>query len=76
MIKRNDTPQNLANPDLADTGEGNEIPRRLRLSSREIGVAVALTLAAAMQLFWSLTKPEGIVTSANPEAAPIIRHAR
>lgn len=76
MMKRNHAPQNLAIPDPSDIGEGNEIPRRLKMSSREIGVAVALTLAAAMQLFWSLTKPEGIVTSANPEAAPIIRQAR
>jgi len=31
-----------------------ELPRRLRLSAREIGVAIALTLAAAAQIWASL----------------------
>lgn len=31
-----------------------EFPRRVRLSLREIGVAVALTLAAAVQLWFAL----------------------
>lgn len=31
-----------------------DFPRRIRLSLREIGVAVALTLAAAVQLWFAL----------------------
>ena len=36
----------------------DELPRRLRLSAREIGVAVALTFAAAVQLMSSLSSRE------------------
>jgi hypothetical protein len=36
----------------------SDLPRRLRSSSREIGVAVALTFAAAVQLISALTAKE------------------
>ncbi len=84
MIQRDHTHDLSANRDLpdngeatlSDNGEANDIPRRLRLSSREIGVAVALTIAAVIQLFWSLSKPDEMLTSASPDPAAIIRNAR
>jgi hypothetical protein len=76
MIQREDTHQNRADVVLSDTGEGTDIPRRLRLSSREIGVAVALTIAALLQLAWSITKPDEKLSSASPDPAGIARHAR
>jgi hypothetical protein len=76
MIHSENTTHHPANRDLSETGEGNEIPRRLRLSSREIAVAVALTVAALIQLCWSLTKPDDKLTSAGPDPAAITRHAR
>ncbi len=76
MIQRDHTHDLSANRDLPDNGEANDIPRRLRLSSREIGVAVALTIAAVIQLFWSLSKPDEMLTSASPDPAAIIRNAR
>jgi len=46
-----------------------EVPRRLRLSAREIGVAVALTLAAAAQLWVSLGARSDSVTVRSEQAA-------
>ncbi|MEQ1698083.1 MAG: hypothetical protein ABL901_19810 [Hyphomicrobiaceae bacterium] len=76
MIQRDDIHHPSANRDLSDTGEGDDIPRRLRLSSREIGVAMALTLAAMIQLFWSLNKPDDKLSSALPGPAAITGQAR
>lgn len=76
MNQSEDTRLHLANRNLPETGEVNDIPRRLRLSAREIGVAVALTVAALMQLLWSLNKSDDKLSSANPDAAAIIRPAR
>ena len=36
-----------------------DLPRRLRLSAREIAVAVALTFAAVIQLMFSLASRDG-----------------
>ena len=76
MIQRENTTGNPAHRDLPNPGEVNDIPRRVRLSSREIGVAVALTAAALIQLFWSLTKPDDRLTSVSPDPSAISRHAR
>jgi hypothetical protein len=52
----------------------DELPRRLRLSAREIGVAVALTFAAAIQLISALSTRDGKAGAINPiEPAALVR---
>jgi hypothetical protein len=49
----------------------DNVPRRLKMSSREIGVAVALTFAAAVQLLSSLHTRDaksGIMDDVKPAA--------
>lgn len=58
-----------------DTG----IPRRVRLSAREIGVALVLTFAALVQIYWATSSTGEKVSSAtipliNPES--VNRQAR
>jgi hypothetical protein len=78
MSKREDNPSRYAEPEPIESGVHTDIPRRLRLSSREIGVAVVLTFAALLQLYWSLTKEGEKLTSAIPHLDPaaVSRHAR
>lgn len=52
-----------------------DIPRRVKLSSREIGVAVALTLAAVLQLFWSLSGKDGGKMSSAASQSELSRKA-
>ena len=51
-----------------------ELPRRLRLSAREIGVALALTFAAVSQLWVALSSKESrtIVTTEKNNRAAIV----
>ena len=68
----------MRNDHAHHTNLSDDIPRRLRLSSREIGVAVALTCAAALQLIMALTgKSEKTNASdQNLEPAAFIQHPR
>jgi hypothetical protein len=54
-----------------------EFPRRLKLSAREIGVALALTFAAGVQLFSALSSRDGKsdASLAGIEPASLIRPA-
>jgi len=78
MRKHDPKPLRIIEPVAIDSGVHTDIPRRLRLSTREIVVAVALTCAALLQLYWSLTKDGEKLSSAMPnlDAAGVIRHAR
>lgn len=78
MSKREDKILRHPEPEPIDSGVHTDIPRRLRLSSREIGVAVVLTFAALLQLYWSLTRDDEKITSAMPQLDPasVSRHAR
>ena len=54
-----------------------ELPRRLRLSAREIGVAVALTFAAGVQLFSAMSSRDiKAAASVGIEPASLMRPAR
>jgi hypothetical protein len=47
------------------------LSRRLKLSSREIGVAVALTCAAAVQLVSAFSSRDSAARSGNATGAPV-----
>jgi hypothetical protein len=48
-----------------------ELPRRLKMSSREIGAALALTFAAATQLIAALTSKEQRLSGPETTLDPI-----
>lgn len=55
----------MTKPLKEDKAYDTEFPRRVRLSAIEIGVAVALTFAALIQLISALSQQESRSTSAD-----------
>lgn len=70
--------EDMSEDPLHRTRVRSDLPRRLRMSSREIGIAVALTCAAALHLIMALTgrteKASG--TPFDADAATLIRQDR
>jgi hypothetical protein len=55
-----------------DTSLYRTVPRRLMVSAPQIGIAMALTLAAAAQLTWSVADDRGSVTTAANLESPYV----